>query len=452
MNNKSRIFVIVCTSLVLLACGGGGESTPTAPNVAPVANAGADQSVLTNAAVTLDGSASSDANGDALAYAWTLTSKPQGSTAILSSATSAKTTFTADLPGTFVASLIVSDGKVNSGADTVNVSAAAAIAASGTVSTLAGTGAIGFVNGAGTSARFNNPTGVALDVSGNVYVADYDNAAIRKITPAGVVSTLAGTGTSGFVNGSGASARFYSPMGVAVDVSGNVYVADTNNHAIRKISPAGVVSTLAGSGSAGFVDGTGTTASFYYPGGVAVDVSGNVYVAENNHVIRKISPAGVVSTLAGSGAIGFVNGNATTARFNSPGGVAVDSFGNVYVADSGNYAIRKITPAGVVTTLAGSGTVGLVNGTGTTARFSNAQSVAVDGSGNVYVADLRNYVIRKITPAGVVSTLAGSGSVGFVDGPGASASFNFPWSVAVQGSGYVFVADASNNAIRKIAP
>jgi streptogramin lyase len=186
---------------------------------------------------------------------------------------------------------------------------------------------------------------VAVDGAGNVYVADTKNYRIRKITPTGVVSTLAGSGTPGFADDTGPKARFHTPYGVAIDGKGNVYVADTFNHRIRKITPAGVVSTLAGSGTPGFADDTGPKARFHTPAGVAVDGAGNVYVADYiNNRIRKITPAGVVSTLAGSGTKGSADDDTgPKAQFKEPFGVAVDGAGNVYVADYGNNRIRKIT-------------------------------------------------------------------------------------------------------------
>ena len=191
---------------------------------------------------------------------------------------------------------------------------------------------LGYTDGTGTSAQFNYPSGVAVDGAGNVYVADCHNHRIRKITASGVVSTLAGSGTSGYADGTGTSAQFDYPTGVAVDGAGNVYVADSDNHRIRKITASGVVSTLAGS-TYGYTDGTGTSAKFYYPRGVAVDGAGNVYVADRvNHRIRKITASGVVSTLAGS-AQGYTDGTGTSAKFYYPFGVAVDGAGNVYVAD-----------------------------------------------------------------------------------------------------------------------
>jgi hypothetical protein len=223
-----------------------------------------------------------------------------------------------------------------------------------------------------------------------------------------------------------------------VDGAGNVYVADQDNHTIRKITPAGVVSTLAGSaGVTGSTDGTGAAARFSGTAGVAVDGAGNVYAAEFvNSTVRKITAAGVVTTLAGTaGVTGSADGTGAAARFNTPFGVATDSAGNVYVADTINHTIRKITPAGVVSTLAGTaGVTGSTDGTGAAARFNSPGGVAVDGAGNVYVADGSNHTIRKITSAGVVSTVVGvAGQPGFVPGalPG---RIGYPGDVAVSGT------------------
>ena len=266
----------------------------------------------------------------------------------------------------------------------------------GIVTTLAGSGVAGFVDSTGTAAQFNYPYGVVVDSSGTAYVADTSSNSIRKITLAGVVTTLAGSGVAGSTDGTGTAAQFNSPVGVAVDSSGTIYVADSGNNRIRKITPAGVVTTLAGSGVAGSTDGTGTAAQFNYPNGVAVDSSGTAYVADtNSQRIRKITLAGVVTTLAGS-AVGFADGTGTAAQFYWPYGVAVDSSGTVYVADTYSHRIRKITQAGVVTSLAGSSTQGFADGTGTSAQFNYPNGVAVDSSGTVYVADSRNQRIRKI--------------------------------------------------------
>ena len=299
------------------------------------------------------------------------------------------------------------------------------------------------------NAQFSYPTGVALDAAGNVYVADELNHRIRKVTAAGVVTTLAG-GTQGFADGTGVAAQFDKPKGVAVDTLGNVYVGDSNNHRVRKVTAAGVVTTLAGQAYNGFADGTGAAAQFYGPMGLAVDAAGTVYVADAyNYRIRKVSSAGVVTTLAGS-TQGFVDGNGPSAQFAFPSSVALDAAGNVYVADESSHRIRKVTAAGLVTTLAGSGTCGSADGSGAAASFCYPNGVAVDSVGNVYVADQYSHRIRKVTAGGVVTTLAGSDTWGFAEGTGAAASFYYPSGVAVDSGGTVFVADRSNSRIREV--
>jgi sugar lactone lactonase YvrE len=323
------------------------------------------------------------------------------------------------------------------------------------ITTFAGAaGAQGSADGTGSAARFYDPVGVAVDSAGNLYVADTNNNTIRKITSGGVASTLAGlAGTPGSADGTGSAARFSTPIGVAVDSAGNLYVADTNNKTIRKITSGGVVTTLAGlAGASGSADGTGSAARFSTPNSVAVDSAGNLYVADQlNDTIRKVTSGGVVTTLAGlAGASGSADGTGSAARFNYPRGVAVDSASNVYVADSNNQTIRKITSGGVVTTLAGlAGASGSADGTGSAARFNYPFGVAVDSAGNVYVADPNNDTIRKITSGGVVKTLAGfAGATGNADGTGSATRFNYPFGVAVDSAGNVYVGDTSNHTIR----
>jgi hypothetical protein len=294
-----------------------------------------------------------------------------------------------------------------------------------------------------------------MDRAGNLYVADTYNFTIRKITSAGVVSTLAGLpGNPGWNDGTGDNAQFYYPQGIAVDSAGNLYVADSFNHTIRKVTAAGVVSTFAGSaGSFGTNDGVGNNARFLYPEGIAVDSAGNLYVAEmGNSTIRKITAAGMVSTVAGlARSFGTNDGVGSSARFYFPGGIAADRAGNLYVADTGNHTIRKITSAGVVSTLAGlPGNPGWNDGTGDNAQFYYPQGIAADCAGNLYVADSENFTIRKITSDGVVSTLAGSaGNFGSSDGTGGAVRFVNPFGIAVDSEGNLYVADTFNNTIRK---
>ncbi len=321
-----------------------------------------------------------------------------------------------------------------------------------TDSVVAGSSPAGLVNGQDTAARFDHPFALALDAAGNLYIADQGNNVIRKMDPLGLVSTYAGIGhVPGSSNGPDSLATFNKPFGVASDALGNLYVADAGNNKIRMISTAGTVSTYAGKGTSNAINGGKDTATFSSPLSVAMDQAGNMYVADyGNNLIRRISAGGLVTTLAGTGATGADDGNGSQATFDLPEGVAADRAGNLYVADNGNNLIRKITPAGVVSTLAGSGEVGSANGAGSAASFNSPFGLAVDGAGNVYVADSGNNMIRKITPDGNVSTLAGSGKKGAGNGSGAAASFNVPSGLAVDAAGNVFVADENNNRIRKI--
>jgi sugar lactone lactonase YvrE len=315
----------------------------------------------------------------------------------------------------------------------------------------------GYLDGTGTAALFDQPEGTAVNASGTVFVADYANSVIRQIGAGGVVSTFAGTpGAAGAVNGNGTSASFSWPMDVALDSSGNLYVADTGNHMIRVVTPGGAVSTLAGNPAmVGTLDGTGTAATFSLPRALAVDAQGNVFVADwGSFTVREITPAGVVTTLAGVPQVqGSQDGLAILGTFGEVSGVAVDASENVYVADSGNNTIRKITPDGMLSTFAGqTGVRGSLDGTGTGAQFNAPAGLAVDTYGNLYVSDAGNGTIRMITPAGVTSTLAGTpGATGPSDGTGASAQFNVPAGLSVDGTGNLYVADAANNAIRLVA-
>lgn len=301
-----------------------------------------------------------------------------------------------------------------------------------------------YVNAA--AAQFSNAEGIAVDSAGVLYVADMINNRIRKIATDGTVTTLAGTTTPGSLNGTGAAASFSFPQSVATDADGNVYVADTSNHLIRKITPAGVVTTVAGiAGSAGHTNGPAATAKFNSPSGIATDTSGNLYVADaNNNLIRKISAAGEVTTLAGPGSLDATG--APAPAFNSPRALVVDPTGVVYVSDSANNMIRKITPAGVVTTLAGSTTAGNADGNGTAATFNFPHGIALDASGNIYVVS--NDRVRKITPAGEVTTVTGTATGVRVDGTLAAAVFGGTQSLTIDANGVIYVLEIDD--VRKI--
>jgi hypothetical protein len=345
-----------------------------------------------------------------------------------------------------------------------------------TFTTIAGkAGVAGSTDGTNSAARFNGPGGVAADTNGNFYVGDYYNNTIRKVTPAGVVTTLAGrAGYGGSADGTNNAARFSGPIVVAVDNAGHIYVSDNLNYTIRKLTPVGtnwVVTTLAvRAGYAGSSDGTNSDARFKTPAGGSVDSVGNVYVADVlNFTVRRLTPVGtnwVVTTLAGkAGVAGTADGTNSAALLHSPWQATLDSAGNLNVGDQDNGTIRKLTPVGtnwVVTTLAGlPGVRGYADGTNRAARFWDTCGVIVDSAGNLYVGEYGNCTIRKVTPVGtnwVVTTLAGVGGTdangnplhpGSADGTGAAALFNRPVSMAMDTAGNLYVGDTINNTIRK---
>ncbi len=306
---------------------------------------------------------------------------------------------------------------------------------------------------AGTPPILNYPSGIALDPNnGYLYVADSNNNRIRRFGTDGSAVTVAGDGVAGFANGPGTTARFNFPRGIAV-LNGDVYVADSFNHRVRKIDPDGMVTTVAGTGSQGSANGPVGTATFNNPFGLAIDGGGNLYVSDSgSNKIRKISTDGTVSTLAGTGASGSLNGPGTDATFAGPAGLAVDPAGNVYVADAANHKIRVITNDGDVSTLAGSGGFGGVNGQADAATFSSPSWVTVKteilGNPTVYVSDFLGHRIRKISN-GVVATEAGTGVPGSADGPSADATFRQPSGLAVNSFDELYIADSANNRIRK---
>ncbi len=349
---------------------------------------------------------------------------------------------------------IASDGNMLFLCDTGNHTLRT-VSQSGIVITLAGTAGIpGFADGTGSAARFRAPAGIGTAGGGSslFLVADTENHVLRQITASGVVSPVAGNPPrAGSSDGSGAAARFAGPAGAAI-IGDDLFLADTDNHTIRKVTAAGVVTTIAGSASVpGSIDGSGTAARFLFPGGIAA-LAGDLYVADSqNHTIRKVTVAGLVTTIAGNpGSTGSADGTGTSARFNNPQGI-VALGGDLYVTDTGNHTIRKVTTTGDVTTLAGSpGTPGSTDGTAT-ARFNSPLGIAFVGT-NLFVADAGNHTIRRVTtPAGDVDTFAGSaGQPGFADGQGGSARFSSPDGIASVGS-VLYVADRGNHAVRRIS-
>ena len=310
------------------------------------------------------------------------------------------------------------------------------------VSTLAGADTSGSANGTGGAARFNGIFGLALDATGNVYVGDALNSQVRKITVDGVVTTYAGAAGSG--------SNFLTPSAMVFDTAGNLYVTDAGNHNVRKVTPAGVVSTVAGSGTFASRDGNGLLASFKTPAGIVIDSAGNLFVGDAEaHVIRKITPLGDVTTFAGTTDVaGSADGTGTLASFNDPSGLAIDAAGNLFVADAVNNKIRKITPAGVVTTFAGTGAAGSANGAAAVATFNLPVNLSIDADGFLYVAEARGKLIRKISPSGKVTTVAGGGASLDAADTGAAAAFQGPTSVVFDKSKTLYVADG--NKVRKL--
>ena len=374
----------------------------------------------------------------------------------------------------------------------------------GIITTVAGNGTSGVSGDGGpaTSAQLSFPENVAVDASGNLFICDYGNYRIRKVSPAGIIttaagvhspaglavdssgnlyiassdydrifklfasgggSTFAGTSDTGFSGDGGpaASAMLNCPVGVAVDASGNVYIADSLNNRIRKVSPDGIIATIA-NGNAAYNSGDGgpaTSATLSFPHSVAVDGSGNLYFPDGASRIRKVSAGGTITTLAGNGTQGYSGdaGPAANAQLSDPAGVAVDASGNVYIADRGNNRIRKVAPSGIITTVAGAGKQGFSGDAGpaTAAALANPRGLAVDAAGNLYIADHDNGRIRKVSTNGVIATVAGGGaqsSISFTGdgGPATSAFLNHPAGVAVDGSGNLYIADSGHSRIRKV--
>jgi len=337
---------------------------------------------------------------------------------------------------------------------------------SGMISTVVGSGAFGMGTagdgGLATAAELQLPNSMAADGLGNLYIADTHNHAIRKITADGVIRTIAGqnVGIYGGDGGPATKAWLYSPQNVAFDTSGNIYIADQGNNRIRKISSDGTISTVAGNGNVGYAGdgGLATLAQLSYPSWVATDTAGNMFIADtNNHRIRKVNTNGIITTVAGMGTSGFSGdgGTATMAQLNSPAGVAIDAAGNLYIADTNNNRIREVLSNSTIVTLAGNGTKGYSGdgGNAADAQLASPNGVAVDTAGNLYIADMANHRIRKVAANGTISTTAGNGMRGYRgnNSPAATAELNFPGGVALDSAGNLYIADTYNNLIRKVS-
>ena len=331
------------------------------------------------------------------------------------------------------------------------------------ITTVAGDSTAGY-NGdniPATTAELYQATGVAVDAAGNIYIADRNNNLIRKVNTSGIITTIAGTGAAAYSgdNGPATAAEINYPYGITLDTLGNIYFSDDFNYRIRKINTAGIITTIAGNGTAGY-NGDGiaaTSAELQNPGGVAVDHNGNVYIADvNNDRIRIINTAGIITTIAGTGAPGYNGDNiaATAAELYQPEGVAVDNVGNLYIVEYINYRVRKVDASGIITTIAGTGISGY-NGdniTATTAELDRPLGVAVDGNGNVYISDAYNARIRKINSSGIINTIAGTGISAYSgdNGLATAAELSTSVGITIDHSGNVYIADAGNSRIRRI--
>ena len=337
------------------------------------------------------------------------------------------------------------------------------VAVNGTITTIAGNGTNGYSGDGGpaTGAQLGNPSGVAVDAVGNLYIADPYNDRIRKVATNGIITTVAGNGSRGYSgdDGPAASAQLSDPAGVAVGTTGNLYIVDYGNNRIRRVATNGMITTIAGNGSDGYSGDRGPAASakLGHPTGVAVDAVGNLYIADNfNYRIRKVATNGIITTFAGNGLWSYSGdgGPATSAQLSLFwGGVTLDSAGNLYIADSGNNRIRKVAANGIITTVAGNGSSGYSGdgGPATSAQLYSPRSVAVDTAGNLYIAVV-DYV-RKVATNGIITTVAGNGSQSELGdgGPATSARLSNPSGVAVDAVGNLYIADSENHRLRKVA-
>lgn len=333
-----------------------------------------------------------------------------------------------------------------------------------TISTVAGNGAAGYSgdNGLATSAQLQYPFSVAADQQGNIYIADRGNNCIRKVNAAGFISTFAGTGIAGYGGDGGpaAQAQLNDPTGVAVDNNGLIYIADRGNNRIRKVDAVGSISTVAGTGSAGYSgdNGPAIAAALNGPRGLATDAQGNLYIADQgNQRLRKVDAGGIITSIAGNGTMGYSgdNGTAVAAQLYNPGGVCVDAQGNIYIADVDNERIRKVDNNGIISTIAGTGTAGYGgdNGPAVSAQLDEPLSMAMDTWGNLCIADGWNHRVRMIKPSGIIITVAGDGNAGYSGDSGSPllARLNHPYGIAINSSGNLYIADYDNNVIRKVS-
>jgi trimeric autotransporter adhesin len=331
------------------------------------------------------------------------------------------------------------------------------------ISTYAGNGITGYTDSGGvrTNAEFNHPWGLAFDGAGNLYIADHVNSAIRKITPSGIISTYAGTTTTGYMGDGGPATDAFleRPASIAFDAGGNLYIADNMNHVIRKIDASGYISTKAGTGTQGYTGdgGPATAATFNIPSGIALDHIGNIYVADSgNNVIRKIDTSGIVTTFAGTGTGSYTGdgGPAASATFFGPVGLAIDAGGNIYVADHINNVVRKINTSMIVSTFAGTGTAGYSGdeGPATAAQLNQPNSITFDPGGNVLISDEFNNRIRRVAADGTITTIVGIGSVGYAGdgGPATAASLFRPMGIVFDAAGKLYISDYINSVIRVV--
>jgi DNA-binding beta-propeller fold protein YncE len=322
----------------------------------------------------------------------------------------------------------------------------------GCVITIAGTATKGFKDGPALQAQFNVPRGLALDPSGNLYIVDALNDRIRKLDTNGNVTTIAGSGQSGHKDGPALQAQFEIPRGLIIDQkTGDMYITDTFNYRIRKLDAKGDVTTIAGSGIKGFKNGPPFAAQFSFPIALAKNTVGDIFIAdEDNRRVQKLLATGYVVTAAGDGTTGFLDGSSSKAKL-SARGLAIDKFGNLYITDPHNRRVRKLDANGTVTTIAGTGKFGTKDGPRLQAEFASPRGITMAPSGNIYISDTLNSTIRKIDTKGNVSTVAGSGIRGYLDGPALQAQFNFPEELVVDNAEKnLYVSDQDNHRIRKI--